>query len=309
MKNSKFLRIAGMTFAIAIIASSMQPLLASAHEGSNSGKGNKEKTEKVKENKEKKEDKKGDRDHRFNGKCLPWGILHAWGVDKRLENGKGLPAGLFKKFAKCDQPNATTTPDTVAPKISDIKVVKATSTAAISWKTNESTTGSVKYSTNSNLTSGTTVSDGSLVLNHKMDLAGLTPDTKYYYRITVSDAKGNVKESSILDFRTNVLPSVPEQDTVAPNIVYAATANLKATSTRLVWITNEASDSKVWISTSSPVDISGAATVSSSASVYYHDITLDNLATSTQYFYTVSSTDSSGNRGTFTGNFFQTLAQ
>lgn len=146
-------------------------------------------------------------------------------------------------------------------------------------------------------------------MTHKIDLTGLAVDSTYYYRITARDVSGNVKESSILNFKTNKIPSTPVADTIAPQIAYATTVSLMATSTRIVWITNESSDSKVWISTSSPVDISGTPAASSTASVYYHDITLNNLATSTQYFYTVQSKDSAGNIGTLTGNFFQTLVQ
>ena len=299
-------------FACAIVISSAQPLLVSADNGSKSDKNGK--SERSKD--DKKSDKKDkDDDKRFDKKCYPWGILHAWGIDKRLENGKGFPAGLFKKFAKCDGQHghgtttATTTPDTIAPKISDIRVAKATSTASVSWKTNESTTGSIKYGTNSDLASGTTVNDGSLILNHKIDLTGLAADTTYYYMITARDVSGNVKESSILNFKTNQIPSVPVVDTTAPQIMYATTVDLKATSTRAVWITNESSDSKIWISTSTPVDTSVAPTASSTSSVYYHDLSLGNLATSTTYYYVLQSTDASGNKGTLTGNFFQTLAQ
>ena len=300
MKNSKLAKLAGLTFAVALIVSSIQPLQASAHNdnGKKSESNNKEKKEKV------------SKDYR----CTPWGIFHAWGIDKRLENGKGLPAGIYKKLARCGHNHATTTnptnPGVTAPKISDIRVSEATSTATISWKTNESTTSKLKYGTDSDMSSyDSTLSNGSLSLNHEMNLTGLTPNTKYYYVITVKDSDGNTKESSILNFRTDKVSTTPEQDVVAPQIMYVTIANLKATSTRLVWITNESSDSKVWISTNSSVDTSGTPTVSSSASVYYHDVTFDNLATSTKYYYTINSTDAAGNKGSLTGNFFQTLAE
>lgn len=317
MKNSKFIKLAGLMFACAIVVSSAQPLLVSADNGSKSDKNGKSERSKddKKSDKRDKDDDDHDDDRKSYRKCYPWGIFHAWGIDKRLENGKGLPSGIFKKFSKCDgqygngTTTATTTPDTLAPKISNIRVAKATSTASISWRTNESTTGGIKYGTNSNLSSATTLNDGSLVLNHKLDLAGLAADTTYYYMITARDMNGNIKESSILNFKTNQTPSTPVVDTTAPQIMYATTVDLKATSTRAVWITNESSDSKIWISTNTPVDITTTPTASSATSVFYHDLVLSNLATSTTYYYAVQSTDASGNKGTLTGNFFQTLAQ
>ncbi|MDQ5893659.1 MAG: hypothetical protein QG640_671 [Patescibacteria group bacterium] len=300
---------------LALLATSVQPLLASAHNDSKSdSKGKSERSKGDDDNKKDDDDKRKKDSKKHDRKCLPWGIIRNWEIDKRLGNGKELPQGLFNRLIKCDNRNgtttATTTRDTVAPRISDIRVSKATSTATVSWKTNESTTGSVKYGTNSSITSSSsTVADGSLILNHKVTLSGLTPNTTYYYVVTARDANGNTKDSSVLNFKTTSIPSAPEQDVIAPNITYATVVGLKATSTRLVWITNEPSDSKVWISTNSSINTSETPTISSSSQVYYHDVTLDNLATSTQYYYTINSTDAAGNRGVLTGNFFQTLAQ
>jgi hypothetical protein len=322
MKNFTSRFIAGL-FAIAILVGSFQPALAYARNDSNPGKGNKDKTERVKENKNlakydrNNDDDDEDEDDDSAKRCLPRGILHAWGIEKRIENGKGLPFGLFKKFVKCDNngngngtTTATTTQDTRAPRISNISVAEATSTATVTWRTDESTTGSVRYGTTSNITSSsTTQNDGSLVLNHSVGLTGLTPNTTYYYVIVARDTSGNTRESSVRSFTTDAVPATPQPDTTAPQITFATTVNLKATTTQVVWITNEASNSKLWISTTTPVDISVAPTASSSASVFYHDLALSGLATSTTYYYTLVSEDSSGNKGTFTGNFFQTLAQ
>lgn len=178
-------------------------------------RGNGTSTEKVKDN----HGDQSKRDDNNNDDCLPPGILHAPGIAKRLENGKGLPPGLLKLKKDCqpghgDHGHATSTPPT------------ATSTP----------------------------------------------------------------------------------DIIAPQITFATSLNVTASTSRLIWVTNEAADSRVWTSTSSPVATTSATAASNSTLTFYHDLTLTGLATSTQYFYTVGSADASSNLGILEGKSFTTLA-
>lgn len=313
MKNSKLSKIAGFLFALALLVASSQPLFAQAYNDGGSG-GDREKTEKTREKDKADKGKKHDDSKR---KCFPWGFFHPQGIDKRFDDGKGFPFGLFKKFTRCENngngygtTTATTTPDTRDPRISSISVSRATSTVSISWKTDELTTGSVRYGTTSAIVSGSAVqNDGSLTTGHSVGITGLAADTIYYYVIVARDASGNTEESAIRSFKTNKIPTVSESDTRAPQIAFVTAANIKATSTQIIWITDESSDSKIWISTTTSVDTSIAPAASSSAFSHYHNLALNGLATSTTYYYTVISADSSGNKGTLTGNSFQTLAQ
>lgn len=100
----------------------------------------------------------------------------------------------------------------------------------------------------------------------------------------------------------------PTPDTTAPVISSVGTSSLLGTTTNIVWVTNESSNSKVWFGTSSPVVTSGTANVINSSLVTSHIIPLSGLSTSTTYFYVVGSTDASGNTSTSSQASFVTTA-
>lgn len=97
-------------------------------------------------------------------------------------------------------------------------------------------------------------------------------------------------------------------DTVAPVISGVATSNLKATTTDVIWTTNEKSDSKVWFGTSTLV-LTLPATLSSGNKVTSHTLSLSGLATSTTYYYVVGSSDEKGNAATSSQSSFLTQSE
>lgn len=97
-------------------------------------------------------------------------------------------------------------------------------------------------------------------------------------------------------------------DTVAPVISGVSTSNLLATTTNVVWTTNELSTSKVWFGTSTPLVLASSTLVSSALLVTNHALSLSGLATSTAYYYVVVSSDASGNTATSSQNSFVTLS-
>lgn len=99
-----------------------------------------------------------------------------------------------------------------------------------------------------------------------------------------------------------------DKDITAPVISGVATSNLLATTTSIVWTTNEKATSKVWFGTTTPVVTSPTPSVSSSEKVKGHNLLLSGLATSTAYYYVVGSTDSSGNTATSSQYSFTTLS-
>ena len=98
-------------------------------------------------------------------------------------------------------------PDTTPPIIANVSASNiATSTAHITWATNESATSKVWYGTSTPIdvtaTSTPTISDGALVLNHDLALSGLTASSTYYYVVSSADASGNTATSSQQSFVT-----------------------------------------------------------------------------------------------------------
>jgi peptidoglycan/xylan/chitin deacetylase (PgdA/CDA1 family) len=89
------------------------------------------------------------------------------------------------------QINGTNPPaDTTKPVISGVTTGTAAQTSMnLSWLTNENTTSKVEYGTSTAY--GAVVADTAANTSHTVTVSGLTASTKYYYRITATDAAGN----------------------------------------------------------------------------------------------------------------------
>jgi hypothetical protein len=95
--------------------------------------------------------------------------------------------------------------DITAPVISNVTVTNITKTNAnISWTTNEPATSQVNYAADSN---ELTPLDVTLVTQHQISLADLTPGTTYTYKVLSRDASGNAAESPESTFTTEGLPA------------------------------------------------------------------------------------------------------
>lgn len=95
--------------------------------------------------------------------------------------------------------------DTTAPVISGISAGSiASTTASISWTTNENATSKVYYGTATPLNLGTAsyIADSSLVTSHMKALSGLTASTTHYYVVESQDGAGNTATSTENSFMT-----------------------------------------------------------------------------------------------------------
>ncbi|MBI4811366.1 MAG: S8 family serine peptidase, partial [Ignavibacteriales bacterium] len=83
-----------------------------------------------------------------------------------------------------------TTEDVTPPVISSVAASSITSsTAVITWTTDEASTSVVNYGTTTSYGSTTTGSSG--VTSHSVTLSGLSSGTTYYYEVVSEDAQGN----------------------------------------------------------------------------------------------------------------------
>lgn len=98
--------------------------------------------------------------------------------------------------------------DTTAPAISNILVTDITSTSAtVSWKTNEPSTTQVEYGIGS-YSKASPLSTGKVTI-HSVDLTGLAGFTPYDFRVKSADAAGNTATSVKQGFTTsNTIPSI-----------------------------------------------------------------------------------------------------
>jgi len=99
-----------------------------------------------------------------------------------------------------------------------------------------------------------------------------------------------------------------EEDITAPVISEITATSTIATSTDIVWLTDEESDSKIWYDILTPLEITTSTpTISSNDLVLEHNLTISDLTASTTYYYIVSSTDEEDNTATSSEYSFTTL--
>ena len=131
--------------------------------------------------------------------------------------------------------------DRTPPRISRIHVTNVTSTTAtVTWVTNERADSSVEYGL-SRYYRNQTVTDPALVTVHSQVMRGLSARTTYYYRVRSRDAAGNLRVSSGYSFKT--LAAAPTGDQTAPTISLTAPAAGTTVAGTAVTVSASASDS------------------------------------------------------------------
>ncbi|MEK7669117.1 MAG: peptidoglycan-binding protein [Patescibacteria group bacterium] len=99
---------------------------------------------------------------------------------------------------------STPTTDTTAPVISNLASTTATTTAYVSWTTNENATSILWYSTVTPVSTSTAtkLETSSLKTAHSYSIADLASTTTYYYLVKVVDVAGNIATSTEHSFLT-----------------------------------------------------------------------------------------------------------
>lgn len=123
-----------------------------------------------------------------------------------------------------------TTSDVTAPTISNVGATAATSTATVTWDTNEAASTRLWYSADTSYASSTSEANtGTRVTSHDRSLSGLVACTLYSYKAVSRDATGNVATSTPGTFLTTgcsggVAPTT--STTTAVSVSSAATSTL-----------------------------------------------------------------------------------
>lgn len=191
--------------------------------------------------------------------------------------------------------------DLTPPTISSVTSSNLTSSSArITWTTNEASDSQVEYGLTTTYGTTTTL-NSSQVTSHTVDLVGLSSSSTYHYRVKSKDASNNLSMSSDATFAT----SAPA-DVTAPVISGVGTSSLSTTSVNINWTTNEAADSQVEFGPTTAYE-NGSTTLNTSL-VTSHTVSLSGLTASTVYHYRVKSRDGSGNLATGSDNNFTTSA-
>jgi len=190
--------------------------------------------------------------------------------------------------------------DTTIPVISNvITTSNKTSKATISWKTDIKSNSFIWYSKTSGIDTSInpTIKQNSKVLNHKINIKKLEPNTKYYVVVGSANGVGIIK-SSETSFTTPATTIItPVVDTTAP-VISDKEVTINASSVTISWKTNEPSNSKVFYTISiNPLDINSSATasVSDGKLVKNHSLSIPLLTPNTLYHFILKSIDAKNN--------------
>lgn len=213
-----------------------------------------------------------------------------------------IPPGIAKKLGlPVPTSTPTSTPDVAPPVISTIVSSVSTSSAVITWSTNEIADSQIFYGASTTYSLSTALNSAP-VTNHSQTLTGLDTDTLYHFQVRSKDASGNLATSTDQTFTT----SVPD---TTPPIISSILSTASSTSAMITWMTNEPATGKVYYSLTSPVDLSSALNKAETAPTLNHSLSLTSLTASSTYYFIVESKDGSNNTATSSQQSFITLSQ
>ena len=189
-------------------------------------------------------------------------------------------------------------PDTFAPIITSGPTVSSITDTkmTVSWTTDEPSTSGVSYNDGTRFD---LVNDPALTRNHQITISGLTPSTTYFIRVSSTDANFNGPTvSGTISATTQATP-----DTTAPAIADIAVSDITVSSATISWVTSEPANSTVRYGT-----VSGSLgnVRADGNNITQHQLTLTGLLENTVYFFTVASTDASGNSAVSAEGSFRT---
>ncbi len=98
--------------------------------------------------------------------------------------------------------NKDLTVDTTAPSRSNLTTTPGTTSASLSWDTNENTTETFQYGLTDSYGNSSTLNTYPRTTSHSKSVSGLTACTTYHYQIVSTDLAGNANTSSDSTFTT-----------------------------------------------------------------------------------------------------------
>ena len=210
---------------------------------------------------------------------LPKGIVKV--LNKNLEKQKER-----KNEHKNEQKNLT---------IKKLSIRAGVDSANVVWKTNQKSDSALWLSTITSVNNlGTpTVFKANLTSEHKINLSGLTASTTYYLLVQSKTSGGKIATSSVMSFTTKTTPP----PVIKPISINRAVVIVGTSSVTANWTTNIPSTSKIFYSTTAPVNQNATSTgiVLNNSLVTNHSLTVTGLSTSTLYHMIIQSTDANAN--------------
>ncbi len=123
-------------------------------------------------------------------------------------DGAGNSSGIGAKEIKLDSH---------APSVSSLSTATATTSATLSWETDEETSSQIAYGKTSTYSASSVESDTTTrVTHHSVSLLGLSPCTTYHFRAQSTDQAGNQGISNDTTFKTTGCSTATATTTTTP---------------------------------------------------------------------------------------------
>jgi hypothetical protein len=181
-----------------------------------------------------------------------------------------------------------------APVITSVTSTLVTTTATVTWTTDQASTSQIEYGTSSAYGSLSAL-NSSLVTTHSVTLSGLAPGTTFNFAALSANAAGTLATSGNFTFTTPALP--------APVISSVIVTSITSTSAVISWTTDQSSTSQVQYGTTTAY---GTTSMLNSSLVTTHSITINGLIPATTYDFAVSSANAAGASATSSNFAFTT---
>ncbi|HKV32265.1 MAG TPA: N,N-dimethylformamidase beta subunit family domain-containing protein [Candidatus Dormibacteraeota bacterium] len=198
----------------------------------------------------------------------------AWGLDDYNHAPSHTDARIQQTTTNILNQFVSGTPPALT--LSGITATTGSTSAVITWQTNNAANSRVDYGASSAY--GSTASDPNSVTNHSVTLTSLTANTTYHYQVTSVDGFSQTASSVDASFTTSAPPALQ---------VTGVQANPGTISAVINWQTNNAASSRVDYGATTAY----GSTASDPNSVTSHSVTLTGLTPSTTYHYQVTSVD------------------
>ncbi len=247
----------------------------------------------------------GNRDNENEGnkpcQTTAWGHLFAFGFLKHnskaeVDENCKVPNGIWKKIFGTGGGTDTTAPSATFVFVSN----KTNTSATVNVWSNEAAKIQVMYGTTDSYGSDTDMTTSFTRFN-SVPLSGLSADTTYHYKFTLTDKAGNMSTSGDRTFKTDATDN--GDDTTAPVISAVTISGITNSSAIVSWTTDESATSRVNYGKTT----SYGQNVHESALVTSHEETINGLSADTLYHIQVVSRDSSGNQS-MSGDFHFTTS-
>ena len=202
--------------------------------------------------------------------------------------------------ASSPSPLPSSSPTPILFAISDTQTTSvSTSSAIITWTTNEPATGRVAYGQGENYASSTPAAS-LLVESHQIMIKGLAPATNYFYEVISQNALGQTVAKSGFEFNT-----LSQKKTVihAPVISGVSTDSAGTSTARIIWKTDVPSSGELRYGTTTAYEMTDGG---HHALLTDHVHTLSGLIPDTAYHLQIIVRDVFGNETIYQDQSFTT---